>query len=331
MAAISRDLIVSSIGDTSPVTVKAARVSASSVISDSGSLSATIPRSEAEKITEPVAGKWVSWPAWDWGGRIEDYRWDAESLEIGCKGFGDLLNDRIVPRSYQTITVPPGAHLRRLIQSVEEADGLIGLLGFAIDEDGAPIVITARLESLGLDVLPGLLDQGHEWVMSANRVLTFRRHIGVDRTASVILDSSPDGHIVGNPSVSGTIRTLANDVIGVGGAQRGWSGMQVRETNVSSVSVYGLRQFVTVFKRLITRHARRNVRPLARAALAQTSKLTEVPKVAIRDKSEVFAKFGTGDTVRIRLGALNRDVSFRVMARSLGDDGVMNLTGYVDG
>ena len=330
MAAISRDLTVSSIGGTAPVTVKAARVSASSVISESGSLSATIPREEAEKIEEPVAGKWVYWPAWDWGGRIEDYRWDAESLEIGCKGFGDLLNDRIVPWSYQTITVPPGAHLRRLIQAVEEADGLIGLTGFAIDEDGAPIDIKARLESLGNDILPGLLDQDHEWVMSANRVLTFRRHIGIDRTASVILDSGPDGHIVGNPSVSGTIRTLANDVIAVGGAQRGWRGMQVRETNVASVNVYGLRQFVKVFRRLIKRHARRNVRPLARAELMRISTMTEVPQVSIRDKGDIFAAFGTGDSVRLRLGVLNRDVSYRVMARSLGDDGVMKLAGYVD-
>lgn len=309
------ELTISRWGDANPVTINVSRCSASRVISDVGKLSATVPAAEMDRLkATTLLDRWVRWepgnaPAW--GGQVMDERESLDgSFEIACDDFGSFLNARMVPRTYDDIHVPPGGHLARLLRSMREADGPVPFTSTSIDEDGEPmnLVDPARLEQLS-DVLPDLLGQGHEWTVNADRVLTFRKRIGQDKTATAIL--TYPRHII-DGSISRSKRDVVNDLTTTGGPPGQWNRIAIRESDGKSIATYGLRQDALTFDRFSSQNARRILRRRLRRALKVSATPTDVPHFTLTDVDGCLTLFDLGDTIRAIMP--RHDIVFRVLA-----------------
>lgn len=313
---ISDTLTIAPIGGLGGVIVPASRVSCSEVLSGLGSLSAWIPRADAERIDpEHLGAYWVTWehPTFGrWGGEVTVDDRGEDEVQIGCRDFGSLLYDRVIPRTWQARPAPPGALLLSLVQTLEEAWPLY--LSYDVDQDGEPVTLEANYEDLGADALDDLTLQGHEWRVDADRVLHFARRIGRDRSATVVLLA---GRHCTAPRVRTSIEGMINDLSVMGGDPGEWRGAESRVTNNASVNRYGLRQGTMILNNIRTRRSRRQQRPIAEAAIAAQGTPSKAVDLTIYDVDACWASFGVGDTIRVISERSGHDVAVRVLTRAV--------------
>lgn len=187
-------LTLSEFGGGNARTLAVAGIQASWELSGMGSFSAfTTPEALADAgLWGSLAGKWLTWAhatAGEWGGVCIGKPSSRGLTEIAAEGFAVLARGREViatPRLDQ-MSATAGGTIRRALGGI--VDGIPTFFDTGSwDESGDATVMAIDGRDLLSDVLLAASnDGGCEWIVDANRLLSFGQTLGVDLSATVVL------------------------------------------------------------------------------------------------------------------------------------------------
>lgn len=287
------EVLISEHGGGSPVRLPVAAPQASWEISGGGAFSAFARADDvrAAGLWTDIKGRWLEYAsaAGRWGGVITAQPTTDNVMEIAAEGYVALLRGREVAVGGTQTGAPGGLARRVLIEAGLGAPTFVRI--GAIGEADQAISVTLEGDA-GSDLLPRIADAGDaEWIIDADRVFTFSRRLGQDRSMTVRLVE--DRHIVShrvNDDLWDTT-TSASHVLRVsaGTAPPSWFGVPVGILANSPAVPSGRTQ-----------------------ALPTIS--TELTLASIDD---AFLAFDLGDTVRVELGSIGIGGRFRVLVRAL--------------
>jgi hypothetical protein len=287
------EVVISKHGGLDPIRLPVAAPQASWEISGAGAFSAFARVDDVRSVGlwTDIKGRWLSYAsaAGDWGGVITAQPTTDNVVEIVAEGYLALLRGRHVEVSGTQTGCPGGLARRVLIESGLSAPTFIrlGSIGEADQSISVELVGDA-----GSDLLPRISDAGDaEWIIDADRVFTFSRRLGQDRSQTIRLveDRHIVAHRVNDDVWTNTATASAVLAVPEGTAPPPWSGVPVG-IGANSPAVPGDR-----------------THPLP----------TTATELTLANIDDAFLSFALGDTVYVELGSIGVHGRFRANVRAL--------------
>lgn len=266
-----------------------------------------------------LAGRWLRWAAgpYLWRGKVTAVRARGAGVtEVVAKDFSVLLDARHGPKVSDAGMANPGAVFRRAAEDRYRASDPTRL-GIAVDQAGPAVPSIQRSTDL-LDLLRTLQRAtGWEWRTDhATATLEFRRRVGSDLSASVVLTEGDD---VVDFDDSFDLEALYNELLAVPADEPYQRTRTVRVRDEASIARHGLRQTTEVFAGLVTRAGLKSV---ALARLAELAGQGDTVTVVLDGSAAVCGAFDVGDSVEVRLPGANARYKAKAAVRvyDLNDD-----------
>ncbi len=274
--------------------------------------------------------------AGSWGGVVTAAAPGSEGqIEIAAESFHVLLRRRLTKAPRGDTARPaqgsPGQLLKRALQEAESVAPTFLVAG-TIDTSGKGLSFAWERMDIYDDLLPQLTDEtGYQWTVSADRVLSFSKRLGTDKTGSVRLAA---GLQIADYRLTHDLLLVENVVRATGsvfknpkrGREEGYNiPKEVNASDPASISKFGIMESEHDFgqvedapslKELLTQYLAEHADPAASFDGTLAVVGTE------------WADFREGDTVRVELGASGYQGNLTVMVRALDvDRGVLSIAG----
>ncbi len=346
-AVVTSDLIITDRGGSNPRRVIGSNLACSWEVNLAGTLSASVPVNEVRTVGLDIdlRGLWLDYThpsAGRWSGVITASRAVDGVIEVAAQGFAILTRKRLVSitgQKEQPMKGTPGGIFRLAFERMSNSGPTWLTLG-DVDGSGPQIEVSYEYEDFYDSVAPALAgDNGFEWRVSNDRVVTFAQTIGVDRRASVQL-------IEGREILSGSSWTfdqwsLTNVLAatGIGRARKrvkkgkkskfvdaDYVAGPITVRDEASIAQYGILEELEDFgfvgdETVLTERATAALNASARGS-------EDAVELNVADVDGAFAKFAEGDTIAVTLGLAGISGTIRVMVRSLDvQTGVMAVAG----
>jgi hypothetical protein len=328
------DIEVSGPGGYDPRRVRCAAVSAGWAVSAAGLLTARLPARTAIRDEFGGAGSWRGrWVAYDagsagtWGGVIGREEWGDGEVTLTADGWGSLLRGRRLPRQITSAHAPAGAHVRRMLGMLD-TDDATWLTLVAADEHGDPVAYEGHGDDAHDDVLIRLANaSGEEWHVDADRNLRWLVRVGQDKTGAVLL--AEGRHVLAGTRLPVDVYATVNDWLAVGGGRDDGPAAFARQAeDAASIAALGRRLQGTLTVR--GAGSRATLDPILRRALARSAGAAMPLTLRLVDADRCFSWFREGDSVGVQLASAGVIVAYRVMTRTIEEDGTMECVGDVE-
>jgi hypothetical protein len=229
----------------------------------------------------------------------------------------------------------PGSVLRKAFQQISNSGPLFLTLG-DVEDGGASVEVTFNAADFYDEVIGAITEEiGHEWEVTHDRILNYRKRIGTDRSNSVKLVEGRA--ITVGSSYTDDLFTVSNSVRAIGFGRikkKSKSGKRITaEFNIGpivvrnneSVGDYGILEVAKDYGYVGTEA---ELRRRAEAEVLTSHDPTATATFNLADVDGAFASFREGDTVTVELGLAGIRAEVRVMARSLDvATGQMTISG----
>lgn len=298
------------------------------VVNGRGSASIELLNSDLVRLglNDELRGHWVEIDDDDaglWGGIITDAQANGDGTsEIAAEDYRALFNAIRTPTRARAMRGPAGTLALAL---VSESTRSIGTrvrartaddLGTSFDLSLTGNDLRAELDSLA-DI------SGQEWWIKPDTLAMRWGRKGSDKTGRVQLI---EGRHFTDWRLPETIEPIYNDIRAIPSNSRASLFDSIFVEDAESIAAVGVRQqTITIERGSYGIH----IRATALAALAEAVASGRSIEGSVLNVDRCFASFAEGDTISILLASVSARVYVRVLARSLDERNVMQISGKV--
>lgn len=343
---VTADIIIADRGGANERRLIGADLSFSKEVNAAGSFSCRVPVDDVRRagLGVDLRGYWLTYEhptAGEWSGAVTASPESDGILEVVAQGFAILLRKRLVKlgeTNGDPITGTPGGIFRTAYQNVANAAPTFLSLG-DIDGSGPAIEAAWEYEDFYESVAPQLTtDSGYEWRVGNDRVVTFGKELGEDRSASVLL---AEGREVRAHRWTFDQFPITNSIVATGigksskrvgkKGRKKWADAEyvagpIRVSDDESIERHGL---LEEFLDLGFVGNETGLEARAREELAAFgNSASDAVELTLCDEDRAFGKFDIGDTVRVELGLAGVSGRVRIYVISLDvSTGTMIVSG----
>lgn len=337
-------VIIAKRGDVEPVALDLSNIVCSWEVSRAGQFSGFAPAdalNDAGLDADNLTGYWLRYEhptAGVWAGVCTLGNYTDGVVEVGGQTFHILTKKRLVDISEandEPYVGSPASIFNKAFAQIRNAGPLFLTLG-TVDDSEDQIEVTFNAADFYDEVIGQVTDDiDREWDVSSERVVTYGKRIGTDRTSSVNLVEGRA--ITANGTYTDDLFTVANSIRASGFGRikkKSRKGKKlaaefnigpITVTNESSIERFGILEEPRDYGYVGTEQELRRRAAAEVAGMDEPSASLSLP---VADIDDAFISFREGDSVTIELGLSGIRAEMRVMIRSLDvTTGVMTVSG----
>lgn len=316
-------------GFVNPSPVQVIDPSCSWSVKDLGSFSTIMTRGERYSIPfTALIGKWITWQtkAGIWAGMIKQDTSHVGSryVEISADDLRSVFQGRLT--GVKTFGAKPiGSHFRRIVSDCDSVEPLL-IDEFQADEDGEPITWATHDDDL-FDQVNNLAGTGsHEWHVTVDpetlrTVAEFRNEIGRNLWGEVSVTEGAES-LDGDYTI--TRDGMVNSLLGIANDDKYSAKQRYVAKDRKSIDTYGEIQQAKRYPGLVTKSV---IYPVVRADLAKLKDPPGPLLLTIHDEDNLYLSFAEGDRILVKMITADATRIMRVETRSLGSDGLLQISG----